>query len=306
MNHPALSSVGRSLARASGIGDLVASLEFETDLQVATTAGGFRFSCERGGVDYGAAIAFDSRSLKAEVLSSWNGAGIDLVVPSPFLEQTHGQIIIDPIVSTFAIDTFTDDLGLPDIAYDAVNDRYFVVYQDVFSFTDYDAYSVFIDGATTGVAGGTYVESGNADWRRPGVAVVRGPGRFLVVAEAPSVPQPASTYIAARFRDVATNTFGALAGSLSSGSPSNPGGEGTLCVSGSIGRFPVFSSGPNGQYAMNLRPRMIPQTVRLRDSRRRYLALPGLAPRHQPVWAQFKSHEWRRDPIPLIREKAVA
>ncbi len=55
------------------------------------------------------------------------------------------------------------------------------------------------------------------------------------------------------------NTFGLLIASRSSGSTPNPIGRGTLCLSGGIGRFPVFSTGTNGQHSVWFDPRMIPQ-----------------------------------------------
>jgi len=190
-----------------GGGDLTLSLAVETELRATTNGAGLRFSNERGGVDYGAAIVLDSDGRRADVSSRWTGSGIELVVPAAFLDAASGPIVVDPVLSTFAIDTYSADLRSPDAAYDVDGNRYIVVYEEVFSAGDLDVYSRWIDGTTGAAVGGGYVDSGAEDWTRPSVAILRGPGRVLVVAQAPSVIQAGSTDIVARFMDVTAATF---------------------------------------------------------------------------------------------------
>ena len=57
------------------------------------------------------------------------------------------------------------------------------------------------------VVASIHVESGTEDWTRPSVAILRGPGRVLVAAQAPSVLQAGSTDIVGRYGDVMAAAF---------------------------------------------------------------------------------------------------
>lgn len=190
-----------------GSGHLTLSLTVESELSAASRGAGLRFSNDRGGMDYGAAVVFDAVGLRADVTARWTGTGIDLVVPSAFLAEAVGPIVVDPVLSTFAIDTYQADLRSPDAAYDLSGDRYIVVYEEQFSGGDRDVYSTWIDATTGTFIGSGYIESGAEDWTRPAVAILRGPEKVLVAAQAPSVIQAGSTDIVGRYGDAVAAAF---------------------------------------------------------------------------------------------------
>lgn len=187
----------------AGSGDLVLTLDVETELAVERSGGGFRFSNERGGVTYGAAIAFDAAGRTADVPAEWTGDGIALRVPSAFLAEAAGPIVVDPLLSPFSAHAHSDDLRDPDAAYDAVRARYCVVFEEHFSVVDQDVYSVFVDGVTGNPSDGQYVELGSTYWRRPRIAHRAPTQEFLIIAEAASVTASGRQDIVARTRAAA-------------------------------------------------------------------------------------------------------
>ena len=75
-------------------------------------------------------------------------AGGEVALWSVRVERAGGALVVDPILSTFVIDDWILDLGFPDVAYDALSERYLVVYQEQFAGPDIDVYSMFVDSAT--------------------------------------------------------------------------------------------------------------------------------------------------------------
>lgn len=189
-----------ALEAPSGTGDLVLSLAVETELVVEPEGGGFRFSNELGGMTYGAATVFDAEGRSASVPATWMGSGIDLNVPADFLDVAAGPIVVDPLMSAFAVDTFSADLTHPDVAYDQVDDKYCVVFQEQFSGNDVDVYSRFVDGTSGGITGGIYIDSTTDSWERPRIAQNRHSRKFLVVAQNESIFQLNSFDLVGRFR----------------------------------------------------------------------------------------------------------
>ena len=88
---------------------------------------------------------------------------------------------IDPVISTFAIDTSTQDDLLPDVAYDSSTNHYLAVYEEVFSASDHDV-RVRLLNSTGGIITSGYADSTSADWHAPHVANHAGSNQFLVVA----------------------------------------------------------------------------------------------------------------------------
>lgn len=183
-----------------GSGDVTLRIAVESELVGGFGGSSLRFSNELGAVNYGEAIVLDSAGRTASVASRWDGESISLTVPAAFVDSAQGAIVVDPILSTQVIDGFSDDLQNPDLAYDAVSGSYLTVYEEVFSMTDYDIFSIFVDPSPFATSNESYIEVGADDWRVPKVAQQRNTRKLLVVAQAPSAAFPGSTDIAARFR----------------------------------------------------------------------------------------------------------
>lgn len=111
----------------SGTGDLVLSLRIDTELTLSRHGDGYRFANERGGVDYGAAVVIDADGDRSDVRTRRTGDGLELVVPGDFVDDATGPILVDPLLTAFAIDEYTLDLWRPDLAYDEVDRKYCIV-----------------------------------------------------------------------------------------------------------------------------------------------------------------------------------
>ncbi len=151
-----------------------------SELEPATLADGFTYSNELGGVRYGRATAIDAGGRRLELESHLDGGEIVILVPADFVATAELPLVVDPVVSTFAIDNSTFRDFYAQSAYDATNDRWLVVYQDAFSVTDFDVYSELLS-STGGFVAGAYVDATSAVWFVPSVANLNATDTFLAV-----------------------------------------------------------------------------------------------------------------------------
>src|SRR5207248_10265608 len=85
---------------------------------------GLAFAHDLGRVDYGAATAVDADGRRFALTTTWTTGAIELRLDQASVASARFPIVVDPIVSTFAVDaTFTDDFA-PDTAYEAGSDTY--------------------------------------------------------------------------------------------------------------------------------------------------------------------------------------
>lgn len=183
-----------------GSGELVLSIGVATELDVDPQGAGFLFSNERGGFGYGAAVAFDASGKSTDVPAAWSGDTLRLTVPAAFLAGATAPIVIDPIMTPFAVGTSTADLDRPDAAYSEELERFSVVAEEVFSATDVDVYTWYV-GVDGTVSGGAYVDQSSDSWVGPRVGVYARPfSDTVIVATAASQAIPGSTDVAVRIR----------------------------------------------------------------------------------------------------------
>jgi hypothetical protein len=238
---PSALSIDQSFvfAHAEGAGDLMLRLGVETDLLAFEDAGVLSFDGELGGLTYGQATAIDARGVSAPLATHLAAGGIEIRVPAAYLDSAQYPITIDPVISTFAIDTSANDDFAPDVAYDATNDRYMVCYEEAFSATDHDVYEEVLD-ANGGFVSAAYVDMTTDNWIHPRIADNRSAAQFMVVA---AVGGPGFFGIFSRVASAATNALGvvvAVAPDISQGDP-DVGGD--PAASGPTGYLVVWSKG---------------------------------------------------------------
>lgn len=124
-------------------GDLRLHLAVETELVARPDDAGWKFMNERGHVAYGAATAVDAEGRTAPLVEAWVNGGLEIVVPSAFLESATFPLTVDPVFATFRGEDDSDNQIAVDIAYDVANDTYIMVYEEAFSVTDRDIISRF-------------------------------------------------------------------------------------------------------------------------------------------------------------------
>jgi hypothetical protein len=170
------------LEQPSAGGDLVLQIAVTSDLDARDASDGLEFSSESGSVRYGRAQAFDAAGATLAASTALTDHGIEIRVPSSELASARLPIRIDPIVSTFVLDSSTFDDFLPDVAYDVTNNRYYAVYEETFSAADHDVYSVLMN-ATAGGIFSQYIDMTSDYWAAPKVANNNIADQFLVVAQ---------------------------------------------------------------------------------------------------------------------------
>ncbi|MCP3917776.1 MAG: hypothetical protein GY711_19705 [bacterium] len=200
------------LPHALGQGDVEVRIAIETELAVEPDGGAFVFHGEHGHVRYGAATVLDAGGRTLALETEWDGAVLALRVPAAFLAESKWPVVIDPVVSTFSIDTYGANLYAPATAYDAGTDSFLTVYQEQFSGSDSDMYArrITIDGTALGDG---YIDNSTESWERPDVANCAASGNFMVVAAAGAYPR---RRVRSRVYVAASDTIGG--GSILAGS----------------------------------------------------------------------------------------
>lgn len=195
------------LDAAGAEGDLVLELNVKSDLLKAADGEGFLFAGARGGMTYSAAIVLDGTGRTASVPATLLGDKLSLTVPADFLRSAQGPIVVDPIMSTYVVDGISGDQDNVALTYDRGSDTFMYVYEDTFSGTDTDIYSMTIDSAGLRL-GGRYIDSSAEDWTNPEIANLNSANTHLVVAQR-EVPISGYSEIVGRTFNVPTGVLGA-------------------------------------------------------------------------------------------------
>ena len=166
-------------------GPIELTLAWNSELHAEPHGQGWRFANEWGGVTYSHAIVFDEAGQTRMLAARLTEDRLSLTVPADFVQAAQGALTIDPVLTTFAIDGFAGlHLSRPDVAYSYPNDLYCVVYEESFSSTDSDIYSIFVDGQTDVPSNGAYINVNAAKWASPSIAYQLNDDRFMIVATA--------------------------------------------------------------------------------------------------------------------------
>ena len=174
--------------RPAGTGDLVLSIGLHGDVTAPAAA-----ACQQEllfahagapTIRYGAAIAFDARGNRTPVRTAYDGRStISLVVPEAFVEAASYPLVVDPTIGPVlsVSGTATDDFE-PDVAFDPINRRFFVVWRHIFSATSIGLRGAVYDASGALVTPTTPIANGPAlAW--PAVAfchATTNPGFFVV------------------------------------------------------------------------------------------------------------------------------
>lgn len=161
-------------------GEIVLTLDVETELEASPENGGFRFSGPDGGMTYGAAIALDESGAQVEVPAVLEGGELQLTVPANFVANAVGDIVVDPVFSAFSVYDDADDNTAVGMAYERANDAFVYVMEDPFSATDMDVRLEMFTPTGTSVSS-LWVDFTTQDWRDPEVACLNGDDVVLAV-----------------------------------------------------------------------------------------------------------------------------
>jgi len=163
-------------------GDLEVRVGFHTDLAPSATADGIQFANELGSVHYSSAVAIDANGASVPAATTLDGESIVITVPASFLAHAALPLTIDPEITTFAIDTTSASVSLPDVAYDSSTARFGVVYTETFSLFDTDPFACELGYDGSAVAGtAQFLDMSGEYWSSMKIASNALAHQFLIV-----------------------------------------------------------------------------------------------------------------------------
>jgi hypothetical protein len=169
-------------SRPEGSGDLVVRGRISSDLPASEMGGALRFEIPGfGGVVYGEVAGIDAEGRRAGGTIRFDGSHVELALPGEFVEAAAYPLLLDPLVGTTTTILGEDDRD-PDVAYDATNGRYLLVWERHFAANNVDIYGQLVSssGALVGALIPIETAAVNAN---PTVANMSGNDRFLVAYE---------------------------------------------------------------------------------------------------------------------------
>lgn len=164
-------------------GALTVEVAVETELTGRESGDALEFGNERGGMRYGKAIVLDADGARFETASRLVDGKIKIDVPASFVQAARLPLRVDPLFTTFTAASTSLDEYYSDIAYDYTNNRWCVVYEEAYSSTDHDAYTLMTNANGVVIAGqGAYADYTSDFWAQPRIANNNIADNFLVVS----------------------------------------------------------------------------------------------------------------------------
>lgn len=164
-----------------GDGDLVITLAVATDLHCVDVEPGVAFCRDdRALVHYGDVTTIDAMGRRVTTATRVVDGGLELVVPAAFCADATWPLLVDPIVAPLAVDTGSDDVRNPEVAFEPGVQRWLVVYERHQSSLDIDiiARRYTREGVLLEEVG---VAIGSRESRNPTVAANTSANQFCVV-----------------------------------------------------------------------------------------------------------------------------
>lgn len=174
------------VAQRPASGELRFVVRLESEMARSQDANGFQFSNELGSVRYGNAFVREADGQRVPTASRSTEGGVEIVVDRAYLASATFPLVVDPVITTFSVDSTSQDIWSSDVAYDASTDRYLTVYEYNFSQTDGDVNAVLREGNGSN-SYFSYLDNTSENWRGPKCANLSKANQFLMVAQASNV-----------------------------------------------------------------------------------------------------------------------
>ncbi len=162
-------------------GTAVVEFELTTDLATSLSKGELTFENERGGVHVSRPLAIEANGTSTAIPVTLTGTTLRMEVDASIVSRCGSTLVIDPFLSTFAVDNVTSQQYEPDVAYCYATDTFTYVYTDGFTNGDHDTYLTRVDSAGAFI-GGAYVDLTTEQWSEPKIASAQFHSKQLVVA----------------------------------------------------------------------------------------------------------------------------
>lgn len=185
-------------------GDLRVTIDLETELVAGRLDSGFRFTGPEGGVNVSGAVAIDGSGNALPIESHVRGGQLVLTVPSDFVAQSNGQVVIDPVFQSYQIFDNPTEVRDVDVAFQGGENVFGYVFEDPFSATDNDVYIATFGGNSGALEDGRYIDFTTMDVHDPEAASLQAEDVMLVVAT--NIEAGADDEIVGRIYDIAAQS----------------------------------------------------------------------------------------------------
>ncbi|MFY9341537.1 MAG: hypothetical protein WAT39_03545 [Planctomycetota bacterium] len=168
--------------RAPGHGDLVVRIGVAAELELVDDGPGVRFVAPGlGDVRYSDAVAIDGNGRQLELPVVVQGAQLVVTVPAAFVATAAWPLVIDPLLTTVAIDTTVSNVQDPAVTGEPTTGNWLVVAEEHLSATDVDIVSWRYDNSAVPVLLDTVYADNTANFtHNPDVGFVAQTQRFIV------------------------------------------------------------------------------------------------------------------------------
>jgi hypothetical protein len=170
------------VAQPTGKGDLVLRIAATGDLRLVDDGPGVRFEAPGlGHVHYSDAVVFDATGERIDVPVVAVRGELTITVPASFTAAAAWPLVVDPLVTTVAIDTTVSDVQDPRVACNPTSGTWLVVAEEHVSATDVDIVCHrYTDAVPPVLLETVYAESGPDFAHNPGLGFLAQPQQFVV------------------------------------------------------------------------------------------------------------------------------
>lgn len=168
--------------RPQAAGSLTLRVAATGDLVAVDDGEGVRFVAPGlGDVHYSDAVIFDAAGRRLDVPVELAADGLAITVPAAFTAAAQWPLVVDPFLTTVAIDTTVSDVQDAKVACEPATGNWLVVAEEHLSATDVDIVCKRYDNSPTPVLLDTvYADNTTNFTHNPDVGFVGGPQQFLV------------------------------------------------------------------------------------------------------------------------------
>ncbi len=150
--------------------DVEVRLAYETDLAARATSEGVELDGPHGGLRISGAIAIDAAGRRLALATRVEADVIAIDMPASFSASADYPIVIDPVYSTYALETTENHAAGPDIANSGTAGTWCVAYQYYYSQTDVDVWAQNVYYGQPVANTGMWVDYTSQSWYEPRIA----------------------------------------------------------------------------------------------------------------------------------------
>ena len=163
-------------------GSLLLRIAVATDLQPLDDGPGVRFLAPGlGAVHCSDAVVFDADGRRLELPVALGNGQLSIEVPASFTERARWPLLVDPLLTTFAVDATVSEMQDARVACEPTTGNWLVVAEEHLSATDVDIVCTrYGPGSAAPLLETVYADNSTAFTHNPDVGFVASTQRFLV------------------------------------------------------------------------------------------------------------------------------